>query len=88
MMDKCRFPGCDQNADGLCNDHVADANFIEAEIRRQAVVVSALAHAMSAGFNSFDTMLKKETRRLCGMQSRRIQYLKLAGFDRVDEGVG
>lgn len=98
MMDTCSFPGCDRDIAGgvrlrqsekyLCCEHGEDCSFIEEEIGKQAAVVSALAQSVAAGFNSFDTTLKKETRRLIAMQSRRIQYLKLAGFDRVDEGVG
>ena len=96
MMDKCSFPGCDRDIAGgfkmrseryLCFEHGEDCYFLDTEMEKQAAVVSALAHAVLAGFDSFDTTLKKETRRLIAMQSRRIQYLKLAGFDRVDEGV-
>ena len=97
-MTKCCFPGCEADSGNggsvkgrpsirFCEKHFNEFASAIGNITLQATVVSALAQAVSAGFESFDTALKTETRRLLGMQSRRIQYLKLAGFDRVDEGV-
>lgn len=90
----CSIPGCDHQHDvgRLCDAHAADATFLGMEIARQAAVVSALAVAIPVldkeayPIAAIRKKLNRETYRLAAMQSRRIQYLKLAGFDRIDEG--
>ncbi len=94
-MTKCCFPACQNDiANGaklrndryLCIAHGEDWYFVNAEIERQAAIVSALAAAVNA-LGVIDAAVDCEMGRLIAMQSRRIEYLKAAGFDRVNEGV-
>jgi hypothetical protein len=76
----------------FCREHLIDCHGLNTQIKPQATIVAAFAAAAQGltGSTIYQLALeelKRETRRLIAMQSRRFQYLKAAGFVHFDDGV-